>query len=131
MSKAKYSKPHFFAFLEYVENACFKDEPTVRQWHAAAQNMLDDLSSDETRDLRSLDLDALGERCLQQFGHEPPKLTPWALKHNKQVLRSAIGEFIAYVVNPARYRAEQLQRNHRPLSALSPAAKGFPQVAAG
>ena len=131
MSKANYSKPSFFKFLDYVDSASYKDAMTVRQWQAAAVIMLDDLTGDETKDLRALDLDALGERCLQQFGHEPPRLAPWALQTNKQLLRSAIGEFVAYVINPARYRAEQLQRRHCPATVLTSSAETYRQAAAG
>lgn len=113
MSKANYSKAQFFEFLNYLKAENIQTSSTLADWRSAAASLLDHLNSSEEKDLRRINIDSLIDRFAKRSCEQHQSITPWVLHQHRTQLSSAVGDFIAYVINPIRYRAERARNATR------------------
>lgn len=103
MSKTAYSKDRFYEFLEYISSERLVIEVDLDHWEAAATQMLAVLTPAEEKDLRSLDVDVICRRFTKTVAQRGNSITPWVLHQYKRQLRDAIGNFVAFAINPTKY----------------------------
>lgn len=113
MAKGSYSKTRFLEFLNYLKSENIHTGSTLADWRSAAASLLDNLSSNEEKDLRRINIDSLVERFAQRSCEQHQSITPWVLHQHRIQLSLAVGDFVAYVINPIRYRAERARNATR------------------
>ncbi|WP_233841472.1 hypothetical protein [Dyella sp. 2HG41-7] len=109
------SREALLDFLQYVAQKGLMAPATARARKAAVGKVLGILDERESRDVTSIDLDAV----MQRFGHLQGKgYTPDSLVTYKSRVRSALDDFASYVKNPLAFKPNVQSRERK--SSASP-----------
>ncbi|MEH6700730.1 hypothetical protein [Parasphingorhabdus sp.] len=91
----------FLDFMDYLSDKGLMAKNTAQARKAAANKVLGVLSSEETSDVTTIDLDD----AIQRFSNlQGQKYTPQSLVTYKSRVRSALDDFEAYLMNPLGFR---------------------------
>ncbi|WP_323800222.1 hypothetical protein [Parasphingorhabdus sp.] len=91
----------FLDFMDYLSDKGLMAKNTAQARKAAANKVLGVLSSEETSDVTTIDLDD----AIQRFSNlQGQKYTPQSLVTYKSRVRSALDDFEAYLKNPLGFR---------------------------
>jgi hypothetical protein len=118
--KTRFSLPNFFGFLEAVWQEKLVRKNTLKRWQDAIDEFQQVMSEEEVADLRCIDVKQLGSRYIDLLVDKRSSITPWRIYHLKNALAQAIGDFVAFTVNPHEYMrttslalAKQVYLNNR------------------
>jgi len=104
LKKTRYSLPHFFNFLEAVWQEKLVKKNTLKRWQDAITEFQKVLLQEEVADLRCIDIKQLASRYIDLLVEQRSSITPWRIYHLKNALSQAIGDFIAFTINPNEYK---------------------------
>ena len=102
--KTRFSLHNFFGFLEAVWQEKLIRKNTLKRWQDAIGEFQQVMSDDEIADLRCADVKQLGARYIDLLVDNRSSITPWRIYHLKNALAQAIGDFIAFTINPHEYK---------------------------
>lgn len=102
--KTRFSLHNFFGFLESVWQEKLVKKNTLKRWQDAIDEFQQIMSDEEIADLRCADVKQLGARYVDLLVDNRSSVTPWRIYHLKNALGHAIGDFIAFTVNPHEYK---------------------------
>lgn len=102
-----YSAKAFFEFMDYLSAKGLLNQNTATSRKAASKKILDILESEEKKDLRKIDVDALHNRFANLSRNT---YTPQSLQVYKSRFASARKDFIKFVDNPSGFRPTVAQR---------------------
>jgi hypothetical protein len=108
---ADYSKEAFLKFLDYLSDKGLIKSQTIRGWRSAALKLMADLSEDEERDIRTVDLDLAVHKTANR---DSISVSPESLKAYRSRVALAIQEFISWRDDPATYKPRGLNGKSRP-----------------
>jgi hypothetical protein len=109
MSDKDYSIDAFSRFFDHAGEKGLIKRNTAISRKAATNKILAVLDKSELTDLRTLDLDATFERFQNLHGM---KYKPDSMQVYMSRARTAVGDFIAYVDNPASFKSSTVQRSN-------------------
>lgn len=102
--KTRFSLHNFFGFLESVWQENLLKKNTLKRWQEAVGEFQQVMSDEEIADLRCADVKQLGMRYVELLVDNRSSVTPWRIYHLKNALGQAIGDFIAFTINPHEYK---------------------------
>jgi len=110
MSDKDYSISEFNRFLDHASEKGILKRNTAQSRKAATNKILDVLEEAELNDLRGVDLDATFERFqnLKRMEYTGDSMRVYLSR-----ARTAIGDFICFVDNPASFKPAAAQRNSK------------------
>lgn len=100
----RYSLSHFFHFLETVWQEKLIKKNDLKQWQEAVTEFQKVMNAEEIRDLRRVEIKRLSNRYIDFLVDSRSSITPWRIYQLKNGLAAAIGNFIAFTINPNEYR---------------------------
>lgn len=109
MVNKDYSLQALEKFFDYAAAKGLMRTETAKARKTASSRILGIADPTEVQDLREVDLDSVFERFANLQGTE---FKPASLKIYQSRVRSAIGEFVSYVNDPAGFRAPTTARNN-------------------
>lgn len=109
MVNKDYSLQALEKFLDYAASKGLMKTETAKARKTASSRILGIADPAEVEDLREIDLDSVFERFANLQGTE---FKPASLKIYQSRVRSAIGEFVSYVNDPAGFRSPITARNN-------------------
>jgi hypothetical protein len=121
MSEKDYSIDAFNRFFDHAAEKGLIKRNTAISRKAATNKILAVLEKSELTDLRTLDLDSTFERFqnLQGMKYKPDSMQVYMSR-----ARTAVGDFIAYVDNPASFKSSTTQRSNTKTKSGGTEAKG-------
>lgn len=105
-----YSYSGLIEFLEYASNHGLMKAPTARSYRVAATKVQDELTEQEARDVRNIDLDLVFQRFVNRNKVEVAQKT---LRVYRRRLETAIEEYVAWRADPMGYRPQIGSRRAR------------------
>jgi site-specific recombinase XerD len=102
--KTRFSLHNFFGFLEAVWQEKLVKKNTLKRWQDAIAEFQQVLGDEEVADLRRVDVKRLGARYVDLLVDTRSSVTPWRIYHLKNAFAQAIGDFVAFTVNPHEYK---------------------------
>lgn len=103
MKKCAFSVKDFHAFLSIADETGVLSQEDVQKWQETLHEFQTVMQPNEREDLRSLDIEGVSQRYTDLVSRQNVSITPWLIHSRKQVLQNAIGNFVAYAINPAKY----------------------------
>lgn len=103
LKRCAFSVESFHSFLAEASHNGVLPLGKAQRWQETLQEFQALLQPDEREDLRRLDVDGLSERYAQLVARQNVRITPWLVQSRKAVLQQAVGNFIAYAINPLKY----------------------------
>ncbi len=113
-----FSMEKFLRFMNRATRTGIFDQSQKKEWFRITTDIIGLLTPDEQRDLRTLDIPTLEQRYTDSFAQKNVSVSSWAIFQRKKFLTFAVGEFIAFSVNPTRYLKEQKRKFLNPATAL-------------
>ena len=107
MKRSRYSLNHFYYFLETLWEERLVKSATLNMWQEAIKEFQQVLTDEETLDLRSVEIKKLSRRYLDMLIDQRSSITPWRIHKLKSLMNTAVGEFIAFTINPLEYRCNK------------------------
>lgn len=80
---------------------------TVNQWWEAIAAFGPVLTESEMRDLRCVEIKDVSGRYVALLVARSASITPWRILKTENLLAEALGEFIAFAINPTQYRRDK------------------------
>lgn len=111
MATKDYSLDALNRFLDYAANKGLLKRNTAVSRKQAANKILSILEPQENNDLREVDVQHAFDRFVNLQGTE---FKPESLQVYQSRLKSALGDFFAYVENPAAFKPTGVQRTTNP-----------------
>lgn len=102
--KTRFALPHFYGFLEAMWHEKLVKKNTLKCWQDAVSEFQQVMDEDEFADLRCVDVKGLGTRYVDLLVHQRSSITPWRIYQLKNALAQAIGDFVAFTINPHEYK---------------------------
>lgn len=116
LKRCAFSVESFHSFLAEASHTGVLPLGKAQRWQETLQEFQAVLQAEERDDLRRLDVEALSERYTQLVARQNVRITPWLIQSRKAVLQQAVGNFIAYAINPLKYcqleSAEAMAEGH-------------------
>lgn len=103
LKKGAFSVKEFYTFLSVARRGGLLSPQKLHTWQETLREFQSFMQSNERDDLRSIDIDSVSERYIEQVNKEQISITPWVIHTRKDLLQNAIGNFVAYVINPHKY----------------------------
>jgi hypothetical protein len=117
----RFSLHQFAYFLKLVGKDGLVHGSTLELWREAAREFEIAFTRNEKQDLRCVDIRQLSQRYVSSIADTRSSVTPWRVLMLESVMAAALGDFIAFTINPIRYRENRslLKRSLRPESAVA------------
>lgn len=103
LKKCAFSVKHFYTFLSVAREGGLLSPEKLHNWQETLREFQVVMQPSERNDLRSLDIETLSQRYIELVSKERVSITPWLIHTRKMLLKNAIGNFIAYAINPLKY----------------------------
>jgi len=100
----RFSLHQFAYFLKLVGKDGLVHNTTLELWREAAREFEIAFTRNEKQDLRCVDIRQLSQRYVSSLADARTTISPWRILMLESVMAAALGEFIAFTVNPVRYR---------------------------
>lgn len=114
MPHSTFTMDNFFAFMNQAMAAGIFEPSQQKEWTRFESDIPELLNEPEKEDLRRLDVSGLDERYTDTLHRKSLMASSWLIFQRKKLLTRAVGEFVAFSVNPARYWADQGTRKAAP-----------------
>lgn len=114
MQSTIFSMEKFLRFMNRATRTGIFDQTQNKEWFRITSDIIGLLTPEEQRDLRTLDIPALENRYAASFAQKNVSVSSWAIFQRKKFLTFAVGEFIAFSVNPSLYVKEQKRKYLKP-----------------
>lgn len=114
MQSTIFSMEKFLRFMNRATRTGIFDQTQNKEWFRITTDIIGLLTPEEQRDLRTLDIPALEYRYAASFAQKNVSVSSWAIFQRKKFLTFAVGEFIAFSVNPTLYVKEQKRKYLKP-----------------
>lgn len=101
--KCAFSVKQFYTFLSIARKRGLLAPEKLHSWQEALREFQAVMQPSEQDDLRSIDIESVSERYIERVSKERISITPWLIHTRKSLLQNAIGNFIAYAINPIKY----------------------------
>lgn len=98
-----FSVKHFYSFLAEAGRKGVLSTEKLQSWGATLQEFQAVMQPGERADLRSIDIEGVSKRYIERISSRNISITPWLIHTHKTELQNAIGNFIAYAINPHKY----------------------------
>lgn len=98
-----YSIKHFYGFLDEARKHDVLSAEKLHIWRVALREFQPVMEPCECEDLRRIDIEGVSKRYLERVSEEKTSITPWLIHTRKKHLQNAIGNFVAYAINPLKY----------------------------
>lgn len=103
LKKRIYSVKHFYGFLDEARRRDVLSAEKLHKWRVALREFQSVMRPCECDDLRCIDIEGVSKRYLKRVSEERISITPWLIHTRKKHLQNAIGNFVAYAINPLKY----------------------------
>lgn len=103
LRKCAFSIKQFYTFLSVARKNGLLSQEKLHNWQETLREFQDVMQPSERDDLRSLDIEGVSQRYVELVSKERISITPWLINTRKTLLQNAIGNFIAYAINPIKY----------------------------
>lgn len=121
-----FSMEKFLRFMNRATRTGIFDQSQRKEWFRITTDIIGLLTPEEQRDLRTLDIRNLEARYAASFAQKNMGVSSWAIFQRKKFLTFAVGEFIAFSVNPRLYVKEQKRKYLNPAVAAHSAGAAAP-----
>lgn len=102
--RTRFSLYQFHCFLKLAGQDHLVDRNTLGLWSEAAREFGPIFNFREAQDLRCVDVSRVSQRYIRSLIDMHTHIAPRRVLKMQSHLRAALGDFIAFAVNPARYR---------------------------
>ncbi len=110
MRHSAFTMDNFFAFMNQAMAAGIFEPSQQKEWKRFVPDIPELLNQPEKDDLRKLEIAGLHDRYLSNLHKKSLMASSWLIFQRKKLLTRAVGEFVAFSVNPARYWADHGKR---------------------
>ncbi len=114
-----FSMEKFLRFMNRATRTGIFDQSQKKEWFRITTDIIGLLTPEEQRDLRTLDIPTLEQRYATSFAQKNMGVSSWAIFQRKKFLTFAVGEFIAFSINPTLYIKEQKRKYLNPTAKLT------------
>lgn len=101
--KCAFSVKQFYTFLAEAGSKGVLSSEKQETWQETVHEFEAVMQPSECEDLRSIDIEGVSQRYIELVSRQNVSITPWTIHLHKTQLQNAIGDFIAYVINPLKY----------------------------
>lgn len=115
-----FTMDNFFAFMNQAMAAGIFEPSQQKEWIRFVPDIPELLNQPEKEDLRRLEIAGIDERYLNTLHQKSLMASSWLIFQRKKLLTRAVGEFVAFSVNPRRYWADHGTR--KPTADIAPKA---------
>lgn len=106
-----FSVKHFYSFLAETGRKGVLSKEKLQRWGTTLQEFQAVMQPGERADLRSIDIEGVSKRYIERVSNQNISITPWLIHTHKTDLQNAIGNFIAYTINPLKYCDSMSKKN--------------------
>jgi hypothetical protein len=109
--QTRFSLDHYVMFVDFVWHYALVEENKAVVWKDVMSECQPILTEEEKADMRSVQISSLARRYVDHLIKRRRSITPWRVQEFKLNVSEAIGEFIAYTINPDDYQRSCTLRN--------------------
>lgn len=120
MPHSAFTMDNFFAFMNQAMAAGIFEPSQQKEWKRFVPDIPELLNQPEKEDLRKLEISGLHDRYLSTLHQKSLMASSWLIFQRKKLLTRAVGEFVAFSINPARYWADHGTRKPVPARPADP-----------
>ena len=106
-NRSRFSLYQLHCFLKLVGQERLVDHVTLDKWREAVREFGPVFDFKEAQDLRCVDIKRVSQRYIKKQIDMRTSITHWRVFTLENLLRTVLGEFIAFTVNPAQYRKQR------------------------
>ena len=104
-----FSMKHFYHFISVMDHKDVISPEKLRKWQDTLREFHAVMTGSECDDLRCLDVESLSKRYVDLVSQQKISITPWLIHTRKKLLQNAVGNFVAYTINPGQYCSSMKQ----------------------